>query len=152
MPTAVQSVYELGGQDFILSLLVGACVCRLEDGLVLEPVHYFARRTLLQDSPDGRAGDNVCLRTRIQMLLEKLRPGGENNPDTILSVCAMNQAAKSPAGRWHSKSIFVHSKVVMVDDKLLVVGSANLNDRSFVGDRDSELGVLLCATSIELFA
>ena len=63
-------------------------VCRLEDGLVLEPVHYFARRTLLQDSPDGRAGDNVCLRTRIQMLLEKLRPGGENNPDTVLSVCA----------------------------------------------------------------
>ena len=114
---------------------------------MLEPVHYFARRTLLQDSPDGRAGDNVCLRTRIQMLLEKLRPGGENNPDTILSVCAMNQAAKSPAGRWHSKSIFVHSKVVMADDKLLVVGSANLNDRSFVGDRDSELGVLLCATN-----
>ena len=39
--------------------------------------------------------------------------------------------------------MFVHSKVLLVDDRYLIVGSANVNDRSFMGDRDSEIGVLL---------
>eukprot|EP01065_Artemidia_motanka_P035282 TRINITY_DN43195_c0_g1_i1.p1 TRINITY_DN43195_c0_g1~~TRINITY_DN43195_c0_g1_i1.p1 ORF type:complete len:1341 (+),score=440.22 TRINITY_DN43195_c0_g1_i1:70-4092(+) len=40
--------------------------------------------------------------------------------------------------------VFVHSKLLIVDDKLLLCGSANLNDRSLVGRRDSEL-CLLCS-------
>ncbi len=37
----------------------------------------------------------------------------------------------------HTDQIFVHSKLLIVDDKTAVVASANLNDRSFLGDRDS---------------
>jgi len=42
-----------------------------------------------------------------------------------------------------SEQIYVHSKVMVVDDRYVVVGSANLNDRSLLGLRDSELNVVL---------
>lgn len=39
--------------------------------------------------------------------------------------------------------IYVHSKLIIADDRLAIVGSANINDRSLLGDRDSELGIFL---------
>ena len=38
--------------------------------------------------------------------------------------------------------IYIHSKLIIVDDKYVLMGSANINDRSMVGDRDSEFDVL----------
>ena len=32
---------------------------------------------------------------------------------------------------------------MIVDDKKLIIGSANINDRSLVGDRDSELAIIV---------
>ena len=32
---------------------------------------------------------------------------------------------------------------MIVDDKYLIVGSANINDRSMLGERDSELAILV---------
>ncbi|XP_048545782.1 phospholipase D alpha 2-like [Triticum urartu] len=37
--------------------------------------------------------------------------------------------------------IYVHSKMMIVDDEYIVVGSANLNERSMAGDRDSEIAI-----------
>ncbi|GJS15683.1 phospholipase D zeta 1-like protein isoform X1 [Tanacetum coccineum] len=42
-----------------------------------------------------------------------------------------------------SSPVYVHSKVMIVDDKIVIVGSANINDRSLLGLRDSEIGVLI---------
>lgn len=39
--------------------------------------------------------------------------------------------------------IYVHSKLLIADDRVAVVGSANINDRSLQGDRDSELGAVV---------
>ncbi|KAJ0179151.1 hypothetical protein K1T71_004863 [Dendrolimus kikuchii] len=39
--------------------------------------------------------------------------------------------------------VYVHSKLLIADDKTLICGSANVNDRSMVGKRDSEIAVLL---------
>ena len=33
--------------------------------------------------------------------------------------------------------IYVHSKLMMVDDNRAIIGSANINDRSLLGSRDS---------------
>lgn len=38
---------------------------------------------------------------------------------------------------------YVHSKLSIVDDLYVLVGSANINDRSLLGDRDSELAALI---------
>lgn len=39
--------------------------------------------------------------------------------------------------------IYVHSKLMIVDDKSVICGSANINDRSLIGKRDSEIAVLI---------
>ncbi len=35
--------------------------------------------------------------------------------------------------------IYVHDKLLIVDDRVIVMGSANFNDRSMLGERDSEV-------------
>lgn len=45
-----------------------------------------------------------------------------------------------------TEQIYVHSKLTIVDDRYVLVGSANINDRSLLGDRDSELAVLISDT------
>ncbi|KAJ1692083.1 hypothetical protein LUZ63_008781 [Rhynchospora breviuscula] len=42
-----------------------------------------------------------------------------------------------------TNQIYVHSKLMLVDDRLALIGSANINDRSLLGSRDSEIGVLI---------
>ncbi|GMH29311.1 hypothetical protein Nepgr_031154 [Nepenthes gracilis] len=42
-----------------------------------------------------------------------------------------------------SSQIYVHSKIMIVDDYVTLIGSANINDRSLLGSRDSEIGVLI---------
>ncbi|KAG7464598.1 hypothetical protein MATL_G00167260 [Megalops atlanticus] len=39
--------------------------------------------------------------------------------------------------------IYVHSKTLIADDRRYIIGSANINDRSMLGQRDSELAVLV---------
>ena len=39
--------------------------------------------------------------------------------------------------------IYIHSKIMIVDDKKVLIGSANINDRSMLGDRDSELAAMI---------
>ena len=39
--------------------------------------------------------------------------------------------------------IYVHSKLMIVDDKRCIIGSANINDRSLLGTRDSELACII---------
>ncbi|KAL9256264.1 Phospholipase D zeta 1-like protein [Drosera capensis] len=42
-----------------------------------------------------------------------------------------------------SSQVYVHSKIMIIDDCIVLVGSANINDRSLLGSRDSEIGVLI---------
>jgi phospholipase D1/2 len=40
-----------------------------------------------------------------------------------------------------SDQIYVHDKLMIVDDRVMIIGSANINDRSMMGFRDSEVAV-----------
>lgn len=42
-----------------------------------------------------------------------------------------------------SEELYVHSKVMIADDRIVICGSANLNDRSQLGDHDSEVAVII---------
>lgn len=42
-----------------------------------------------------------------------------------------------------TEMVYVHSKVMIVDDMAAICGSANINDRSMLGNRDGELAVLI---------
>ena len=42
-----------------------------------------------------------------------------------------------------SEIVYVHSKLLIVDDRKTLIGSANINDRSLCGNRDSELAMVV---------
>lgn len=53
------------------------------------------------------------------------------------------RTCQTVAGQVRTEQVYVHSKLLIVDDRIVIVGSANINDRSLAGGRDSELAVLL---------
>lgn len=42
-----------------------------------------------------------------------------------------------------SEELYIHSKIMIVDDQTVVCGSANLNDRSMLGSHDSEISLVI---------
>ncbi len=42
----------------------------------------------------------------------------------------------------YTEIVYVHSKLMIVDDEFVIIGSANINDRSMRGKRDSEIAVV----------
>lgn len=49
---------------------------------------------------------------------------------------AMLQTSGVDKGRWRYREIYIHSKLLLVDDSFLTLGSANLNQRSMVVDSE----------------
>lgn len=45
--------------------------------------------------------------------------------------------------RNHKLELYIHSKLLIADDQIVICGSANLNDRSQLGDHDSEIAVII---------
>ncbi|CCI42086.1 unnamed protein product [Albugo candida] len=45
--------------------------------------------------------------------------------------------------RLHTEQIYIHNKMMIVDDRQCIIGSANINERSLRGDRDSEIAVTI---------
>ncbi|KAG0048319.1 hypothetical protein BGZ83_006692 [Gryganskiella cystojenkinii] len=42
-----------------------------------------------------------------------------------------------------TEQLYIHSKLMIIDDRTIIIGSANLNDRSQVGFRDSEIAIII---------
>ncbi|VDN10736.1 unnamed protein product [Dibothriocephalus latus] len=64
------------------------------------------------------------------------------NPFDYISVCGLRTYDHWPDGELTTELIYVHCKLMVVDDRKLIIGSANINDRSMLGYRDSELAVV----------
>lgn len=74
-------------------------------------------------------------------LLGRLRAAGVPHEQHVLFL-SLRRGLLEP-GRAVSELVYVHSKLVVADLARCVIGSANINDRSLCGDRDSELAVLV---------
>jgi len=48
----------------------------------------------------------------------------------------------------HNTQVYIHGKVCIVDDRLAIIGSANINERSQRGERDSELAAIIRDTDL----
>ncbi|KAI0482500.1 phospholipase D/nuclease [Xylariaceae sp. FL0804] len=44
---------------------------------------------------------------------------------------------------WIQEELYIHGKLLIVDDRITICGSSNLNDRSQKGDHDSELSIVM---------
>uniref|UniRef100_H2Z4U1 Phospholipase n=1 Tax=Ciona savignyi TaxID=51511 RepID=H2Z4U1_CIOSA len=59
-----------------------------------------------------------------------------------ISFCGLRTHSEL-MGKPITEIIYVHSKMMIVDDRLVIIGSANINDRSMSGTRDSEVAMLV---------
>lgn len=50
-------------------------------------------------------------------------------------------------GKAVTEQVYVHSKLLITDDRVAILGSANINDRSLLGTRDSELAMVIADTA-----
>ncbi|XP_019388279.1 PREDICTED: phospholipase D1 isoform X1 [Crocodylus porosus] len=59
-----------------------------------------------------------------------------------ISFCGLRTYAELE-GKLVTELIYVHSKLLIADDNTVIIGSANINDRSLLGKRDSEMAILV---------
>lgn len=82
--------------------------------------------------------------------------GGIIDPDSIADDAMLNDKKVSEE-KWDGdpekekenffqEELYVHAKVCIVDDKTVICGSSNINDRSQLGYHDSELSIVMTDT------
>lgn len=50
---------------------------------------------------------------------------------------------KEEVDNWIQEELYIHAKLLIVDDRIVICGSSNLNDRSQLGNHDSELAIVM---------
>ncbi|ORE03496.1 phospholipase D/nuclease [Rhizopus microsporus var. microsporus] len=63
--------------------------------------------------------------------------------DTKYSQPRDDEAEREEASDYVTEELYIHAKLLIADDKVVIMGSANLNDRSQCGDRDSEIALIV---------
>ncbi|CAF1153090.1 unnamed protein product [Adineta ricciae] len=76
-----------------------------------------------------------------QSLFKRLELSGIQ-PDEYISFYGM-RAHDVLMGVLVTEIIYVHSKLMIIDDRMAICGSANINDRSLLGQRDSEVCMVI---------
>lgn len=82
--------------------------------------------------------------------------GEPKSTDSVAKSAMLNQPnlvdeewegdLKTEADNWIQEELYIHGKVLIVDDKTVICGSSNLNDRSQTGIHDSELSIVMTDT------
>ncbi|KAJ8032443.1 Phospholipase D1 [Holothuria leucospilota] len=75
-------------------------------------------------------------------LLERLKASGIHYPQQYITFNGLRNWGEL-AGELVSELVYIHSKLLIADDNTVIIGSANINDRSLLGSRDSEIAVLV---------
>ena len=77
-------------------------------------------------------------------LLAQLRTDANiPDPHQYIQFYGLRTHALSPCGVPCTELVYVHSKLMITDDDTAIVGSANVNDRSMLGTRDSEIATVI---------
>ncbi|KAI9591807.1 hypothetical protein BDF19DRAFT_389005 [Syncephalis fuscata] len=77
---------------------------------------------------------------------EVIPDGGNAQPslDTTLAQAVELADTQIAEGRQYVTELtYIHTKLMIVDDETVICGSANINDRSMEGNRDSEICVII---------
>uniref|UniRef100_H2Z4U4 Phospholipase n=1 Tax=Ciona savignyi TaxID=51511 RepID=H2Z4U4_CIOSA len=100
----------------------------------------------------SKSGKSQAIRTVLHWQYKSINRGPsslfeELNKETgmawrYISFCGLRTHSEL-MGKPITEIIYVHSKMMIVDDRLVIIGSANINDRSMSGTRDSEVAMLV---------
>ena len=75
-------------------------------------------------------------------IFKTLKKAGIADPTEYITIHGMRNWSVL-MGKLVQEIIYVHSKLMIVDDKYVICGSANVNDRSLLGKRDSEIAAVI---------
>jgi len=108
--------------------------------LTMESMYKHIAETLKRK---GRSSDSAKDYLNFYALAKRENVPDDNNTNTENSQSPLvshgiNVSLPRRTGR---HLIYVHSKLLIVDDAVAVIGSANINQRSMDGARDSEIGI-----------
>ncbi|XP_077493969.1 phospholipase D isoform X2 [Amblyomma americanum] len=81
-------------------------------------------------------------------IIERLRAADVPDPTKYIDFFGLRKHDELH-GKLIQELVYVHSKMMIVDDEVTIIGSANINDRSLLGRRDSELAIVVHDTDRE---
>ncbi|KZV82901.1 phospholipase D/nuclease, partial [Exidia glandulosa HHB12029] len=69
-------------------------------------------------------------------------------PSDYISFFSLRGWGKLAGDTLTTEQIYIHAKILIADDRVAIIGSANINERSQRGDRDSELAAVIRDTDM----
>ncbi|ORX95016.1 phospholipase D/nuclease [Basidiobolus meristosporus CBS 931.73] len=88
-----------------------------------------------ENDPDAEIDQIFVEATKSENVPISLTPAGSN---------VVTRHEKIPSeGRFITELTYIHSKLIIIDDRIVLCGSANINDRSMLGNRDSEVALII---------
>ncbi|KAG2183933.1 hypothetical protein INT44_008944 [Umbelopsis vinacea] len=93
-------------------------------------------------------GNSSEIRPSIDSVLSPAAPAATQG-DAANEISSVNGSTKESTEladdrlEYVSEQLYIHTKLMIVDDRIVIIGSANLNDRSQLGNRDSEIAMLI---------
>ncbi|CAK57722.1 unnamed protein product (macronuclear) [Paramecium tetraurelia] len=98
--------------------------------------------------------DSAVLKVQLHWEYQTISRGGNSILETLkkdANIQDPSEYIEFYSLRTHTKildvpkteQIYIHSKLMIVDDEYALIGSANINDRSLVGNRDSEIAIVI---------
>lgn len=76
-------------------------------------------------------------------IFSKLRSVGITPQDYINFYSLRKWGYIGPEKLLVSEQLYIHAKIMVVDDRVAIIGSANINERSMRGNRDSEVAAIV---------
>ncbi|KAH6842546.1 hypothetical protein B0I37DRAFT_448003 [Chaetomium sp. MPI-CAGE-AT-0009] len=77
----------------------------------------------------------------------RLRAAGIE-PEDYIQFFSLRQWGKLGNGVLTTEQLYIHAKCIIVDDRVALIGSANINERSMLGSRDSEVAAVVRDTDL----
>ncbi|KAK6359005.1 Phospholipase D1 [Orbilia brochopaga] len=105
-----------------------------------------------QSSVDQQDGSSVRLIMQCQFrsicrgdgsIFGKLKMNGIDPEDYIQFYGLRSWGKIGPQQQLVTEQLYIHAKCMVVDDRIAIIGSANINERSMLGFRDSEVAAVV---------
>ncbi|KAI9658246.1 MAG: Phospholipase D1 [Bathelium mastoideum] len=110
-----------------------------------------------QNTVDAQDGTSVRLIMQCQYrsisrgdtsIFARLRDAGIE-PEDYIQFYSLRQWGKiGPRKVLITEQLYIHAKCMIVDDRVVIIGSANINERSMLGTRDSEVAAVVRDTDM----
>lgn len=110
-----------------------------------------------QNTVDEQEGSSVRLIMMCQYrsicrgessIFGRLRAAGIEPEDYIQFYALRSWGEIGPNKMVVTEQLYIHAKVMIVDDRVAIIGSANINERSMLGSRDSEVAAIIRDTEV----